>query len=382
MAQVLPNSIVLIVMKRMIELDVLRGFLLLMMVVNHSPTPLRSITDQPVGFFSTAEPFVFISALLAGLLFQKRREKSGFAAARAATLERALRIYRAHLITLFVVFAIGSLFLAEVPGIRYELNKFFDSPTFAVAGSVALLFQPPLLDILPMYVIFSLLTPLAFWVADRFSWRAVFATSLGVWALSQFNMREFLTAPIRDQAFVQIGPFDLFSWQFLWVTGLMFGRSLQQEKPILRFSRRTEAVLLMITIGFTLSRWTCAYFNVDASGTFWFLDKWHLGPLRLLDFFLVAWFAAKALPYLRRWREYLRPLSAVGQNMLPIFSTEVCLSIFVIGWISVRHHSVDAFATFLLLIQVVIAFVVGLLLEYWKARSEPARSLGAAPSAA
>jgi len=38
-------------MKRMIELDVLRGFLLLMMVANHSPSPLRQITDQPIGFF-------------------------------------------------------------------------------------------------------------------------------------------------------------------------------------------------------------------------------------------------------------------------------------------------------------------------------------------
>jgi hypothetical protein len=369
-------------MKRLVELDVLRGFLLLMMVVNHSPSPLRQITDQPIGFFSTAEPFVFISALLAGLLFQQRRDKLGFAAARAATLQRALRIYRAHLITLFVVFAVGSLFLAWVPGIRYILNKFFESPTSAVAGSMALLFQPPLLDILPMYVIFSLVTPLAFWIAGRVGWRAVFAASVGVWALSQFNVREFLTAPIRDQAFVQIGPFDLFSWQLIWIAGLMFGRSLQQGKPILSFSRRTEVILLLMAVGFTLTRWTCAYFNVDASGNFWFLDKWHLGPLRLLDFFLVAWFVAKAMPYLRRWREYLRPLSAVGQNMLPIFSTQICLSIFVIAWISVRHHSVDAFATFLLLMQVVIAFVVAHLLEYWKDRSVPGRSLRPAPTVA
>ncbi len=98
-------GVVLSVMKRMVELDVLRGFLLLMMVANHSPSPLRQITDQPIGFFSTAEAFVFISALLAGLVFQQRRDKLGFAAARAATLQRALRIYRAHLITLFVVFA-------------------------------------------------------------------------------------------------------------------------------------------------------------------------------------------------------------------------------------------------------------------------------------
>ena len=369
-------------MKRMVELDVLRGFLLLMMVVNHSPSPLRQLTDQPIGFLSTAEAFVFISALLAGLLFQKRRDKLGFAAARAATLQRALKIYRAHLITLFVVFAVGSLFLTWVPGIRYILSKFFDSPTSAVAGSVALLFQPPLLDILPMYVIFSLVTPLAFWIADRVGWRAVFATSAGVWALSQFNVREFITAPIRDQAFVQIGPFDLFSWQFLWIVGLMVGCSLEQGKPMFHFSKRAEIFLLLLAIGFTLSRWVSGYLNLDASANFWFLDKWHLGPLRLLNFFAVAWFVSKAMPYLRRWRDYLRPLSAVGQNMLPVFSTQICLSILVIGWISVRHHAVDAFATFLLFLQVVLAFVVAQLLEYWKDRSVAPRAVAAAPSAA
>jgi hypothetical protein len=371
-------------MKRMVELDVLRGFLLLMMVANHSPSPLRQITDQPIGFFSTAEPFVFISALLAGLLFQQRRDKLGFAAARAATLQRALRIYRAHLITLFVVFAVGSLFLTWVPGIRYILNKFFESPTSAVAGSVALLFQPPLLDILPMYVIFSLVTPLAFWIADRVGWRTVFIISAGVWLLSQFSLREFLTAPIRDQAFVQIGPFDLFAWQLLWIAGLMFGRSLQQGKSILYFSKRTEIFLLSLAIGFALARWTCVYLNINASAKFWFLDKWHLGPLRLLNFFVVTWFAAKAMPYLRQWREYLRPLSAVGQNMLPVFSMQICLSIFVAGWISIRHHSVHSFATILLFMQVVIAFGVAQLLEYWKDRdrSVALRAARPAPTAA
>jgi hypothetical protein len=44
-------------MKRLTELDVLRGILLLMMVVNHSPSSLRRFTDQPIGFFTTAEGF-------------------------------------------------------------------------------------------------------------------------------------------------------------------------------------------------------------------------------------------------------------------------------------------------------------------------------------
>jgi hypothetical protein len=68
-------------MKRFIEFDVLRGVLLLMMSIDHSPSSLRRFTDQPLGFFSTAECFVFVSAFLAGMLFRKRAEKLGFAAA-------------------------------------------------------------------------------------------------------------------------------------------------------------------------------------------------------------------------------------------------------------------------------------------------------------
>ena len=114
-------------MKRLVELDVLRGFLLLMMVVNHAPSPLRRITDQPLGFFSTAEGFVFVSAFLAGLLFQKRAETKGFAAARTATFLRAFRIYQAHLATVFFIFFFGKYINRSNVGIfkapDYDLNK-------------------------------------------------------------------------------------------------------------------------------------------------------------------------------------------------------------------------------------------------------------------
>src|SRR5271170_1020713 len=87
-------------MKRFAEFDILRGILLLMMIVNHSPSSLRRFTDQPLGFFTTAECFVFVSAFLAGMLFRKRAEKLGFAAARSFSLRRAWRIYGAHLVTI------------------------------------------------------------------------------------------------------------------------------------------------------------------------------------------------------------------------------------------------------------------------------------------
>ena len=153
-------------MKRFIEFDVLRGVLLLMMSVDHSPSSLRRFTDQPLGFFSTAECFVFVSAFLAGMLFRKRAEKLGFAAARSSSIHRAGRIYRAHLVTLSFAFVLGSFFLSELPGIRNLLDRYLMDPWAAIGGSLMLLFRPPLMDILPMYVLFSFLTTAAFEAAQ------------------------------------------------------------------------------------------------------------------------------------------------------------------------------------------------------------------------
>lgn len=102
-------------MKRFLELDVLRGVLLVMMVVDHSPSSLRLFTDEPLGFFTTAECFVFVSAFLAGLVFRKRTEKLGFAAARSSSIHRARRIYQSHLLTVGFAFILGSFFLPDFP---------------------------------------------------------------------------------------------------------------------------------------------------------------------------------------------------------------------------------------------------------------------------
>ena len=70
------------------------------------------------AFFRPQKVSYFVSAFLAGLLFQRRTEKQGFQAARAATVARAFRIYRAHLVTLVFTFVVGSFFLANFPESR------------------------------------------------------------------------------------------------------------------------------------------------------------------------------------------------------------------------------------------------------------------------
>jgi hypothetical protein len=318
-------------MKRFIEFDVLRGVLLLMMVVNHSSSSLRLFTDEPLGFFTTAECFVFVSAFLAGMLFRKRAEKLGFAAARSSSIRRAGRIYQAHLLTLGFSFVLGGFFLSEFPGIRNLLDHYLPNPWAAIGGSLVLLFRPPLMDILPMYVLFSLLTPVGFWAAERWGWKIVLLVSLSTWSIAQTYVRDLLVEASKGLPFVQLGPFDLLAWQLLWVSGLFIGQRFQGAKAILPASRPLRLLLWISAIAFLAWRWRSIALGSDPVTRTWLLDKWHLGPLRLINFFVAASVISGLLKHLNRWESPLRAFSLIGRHMLPVFCSQICLSVLLIG---------------------------------------------------
>ena len=53
------------------ELDALRGLFLVWMTLTHLPTRFSDFVNQPIGFVSAAEGFVFISALLVGRIYMR-----------------------------------------------------------------------------------------------------------------------------------------------------------------------------------------------------------------------------------------------------------------------------------------------------------------------
>jgi hypothetical protein len=42
-----------------------------------------------------------------------------------------------------------------------------------------------------------------------------------------------LLTAFKDLPFIQLGPFDLFAWQLLWVCGLFIGQRFQENKALL-----------------------------------------------------------------------------------------------------------------------------------------------------
>jgi hypothetical protein len=361
-------------MKRFIEFDVLRGILLLMMSVDHSPSSLRRFTDQPLGFFSTAECFVFVSAFLAGMLFRKRAEKLGFAAARSSSIHRAGRIYRAHLVTLSFAFVLGSFFLSELPGIRNMLDRYLMDPWAAIGGSLALLFRPPLMDILPMYVLFSLLTPAAFGAAQRWGWKAVLSVSLTAWIIAQTHVRDMLVTSSKNLPFVQLGPFDLLAWQLLWVGGLFIGQRFLENKSPLPMPYLLRPLSVLSAIAFLFWRWISITSGPDPVTQTWLFDKWHLGPLRLINFAIAASVTATFLKYLNRWEAPLRPFLLIGRHMLPVFCSQICLSVLLIG----RTESgltIEPITSALVICQLLTAPLFAWFLELRSVAKQPARPI-------
>ncbi len=128
------------------ELDALRGLFLVWMTLTHLPTRLSDVVNQPFGFVSSAEGFVFLSAMLVATLYihQAAEDSEGV---RSKLWKRALRIYGYHLIMLAMAFTIVAAFAEHThrAAIYNLLNFYLAHPFTAIIGSLLLIYCPPLL---------------------------------------------------------------------------------------------------------------------------------------------------------------------------------------------------------------------------------------------
>jgi hypothetical protein len=192
-----------------------------------------------------------------------------------------------------------------------------------VGSAVLLVYCPPLLDILPMYIIFLLATPIALYVGRRWSWKMVLIPSGLIWVLAQFGLRTAIHGHMVQSAGLKIplnemGAFDLLAWQFLWGVGLWIGAGNPGSVFKALTSKMTVIAALLVTTAFFLLRHPILHVQLD--GTLWsgLIDKWHLGPLRLLDFTCFAILFAVSRSWLARWLT-IPPLVSLGKASLEVF---------------------------------------------------------------
>ena len=329
-------------MTRQPELDALRGLMLLLITVTHVPTTIADRLSQPFGFVSAAEGFVFLSAFLVGGVYTKIALDKGPAVMRRGLWDRAAIVWAWHAAMLMFLFTvIAALGIAtDQAAIKNMIEFYMQQPVTALLASLALIYNPPLLDILPMYVLFMLASPLALTIGLRFrrwGWTWVAGLSVIVWVCAQFELdRAFfawLTSKTITVPLHQSGAFELSAWQFLWVFGLWLGASMHDGEKT-RFPPTLVFVALAIVIGCMVWRHAVgqAPFGARAELNLLF-DKWQLGPLRLINFFAIMVVVMHYGPRLARAARF-RFLEVLGNASLPVFCAHlvcVLLALALIG---------------------------------------------------
>lgn len=203
--------------KRDIRLDTMRGILLVVMTLNHLGVMW---TRQPFGFVSAAEGFILLSAFTYAIT--TKFDDASFSSLSRTAATRALRIYKYHVLLFLALLVV----VLAVPVYSTYFDKQFflksGSEIGTIAGAMLLVHQPMYLDILPMYIVFSLLSPVVLHALRRQQGMLVVLASLTVWGAGQlFNPMDVVADAFGMRG--SNGYFNLFSWQLLWVLGLYLG---------------------------------------------------------------------------------------------------------------------------------------------------------------
>jgi hypothetical protein len=321
-------------MPRRPELDALRGLFLVWMTLTHLPTRMSDVVNTPFGFVSSADGFVFLSAMLVSQIYL-RQSAGDPDVLRTKLWKRALRVYIYHVILLAVAFTV----VAAVAVTKHKtaltnlLDFYLAHPVVAVIGSLLLIYCPPLLDILPMYVLFLLLSPFVLFTAMKRGWTFVVCGSWLVWLTAQFGARVFvhnlvvrithLPIPLQET-----GAFDLFSWQWIWISGMWIGaRSAEGHNPLARITGKWVVLCAALCIFFICVRhhWLGPHITTEAFG--YTLDKWRIGPLRMVN--LIA--CAGVVYWLRKYVKMAisrEPFLTLGAASMEVFCTHL-LFVFV-----------------------------------------------------
>jgi len=331
-------------LERRPELDALRGLFLVWMTLTHLPTRFSDYTNQPIGFVSAAEGFVFISALLVGRIYM-RDSIDNATGVRVKLWKRSLQVYTYHLVMLTLVFTVAAAYALHThkAALTNLLNFYFAHPVVAVVGSVLLVYCPPLLDILPMYVMFLFLSPLLLSVARRYGWTKILAVSALIWLLAQFGLRDFVHNFVVQLTHLQIplqetGAFNLFAWQAVWVAGMWIGAcSAMEANPLNKipgWAVGVSAVACLFFIG-VRHGWLGSYLTQPALGIQ--LDKWQLGWLRIINLVTFTVVVYWMRPLLVRLIA-IEPFLTLGKASLRVFCAHL---FFVFVGLALLYQDVD-----------------------------------------
>ncbi len=301
--------------KRDLRLDLLRGFAVVVMVVDHfgGSSWLYLITGGNSFMVSGAEAFIFISGLVVGMVYGAIALKQGIRAAQIKALQRALTLYK-----LTVVLTLLFATLSIAVGLDWAKDVKVGNP-FIFAFDIATFRQTLYLTDIPlMYTLLMITAAGGLWLLCKGHTGLLLAGSFALWAAFQFDPQQVAVPwPITGNT-----TFNFAAWQFLFFIAMAIGyhrerlvRLLSQMPrwPYLLFSGLLLLWLVRLydTNGAFLAR-LIPGFDAQTFMSQFFL-KSSLAPGRLIASFIVFQFAYLAATL------FWKPIwSALGWLLLPL----------------------------------------------------------------
>ncbi len=303
----------------------MRGVMLVWIALTHLPTAASSWVNQPFGFVGAAEGFIFLSALFTGRIYFRIAEHDGYGAmtrklwVRTATLVRLPRTLAgfcvpggsAHCLprrSARTSQSAGFLFHRWGEASGYGSRPAHLSATFTRYPAHVHHFSDVHIDGHSAGAENRMETD----PVDIFRFLGTGPVRLSR-AEHTFMMRYIPTRiPINE-----MGSFDLWAWQFLWFVGVWLGvRWAQDNLSIETWARRAAIPAVVIAVFCFIMRRKLVH-GLELGAFEFLFDKWHLGPMRMLDFAAVAALLILSQPVTKA--AAIRPLVLLGQSSLQVF---------------------------------------------------------------
>lgn len=319
------------------RIDLIRGVALAMIFINHVPgTMFERLTSRNFGFSDAAEAFVLLAGISAALAYGRGARSGPLWRAAARPWARAWTLYLVHLMLSLAALGLAAGVMRFGGAPQLMLGDNFDAllrdPLGVFVGLPLMLHQFGYVNILPLYVLLLLAAPAALWLGVRRpGW--LLAGSVALWLAAGLSRVNLLTYPGLNGWFL-----NPFSWQLIFVAGLLTGLQLKQGQRLVPVHPR----LVALAAGYVALALVWALVPRVAAGGYALMgaladlgvprlfagfDKGHLELPRLLHVLALAYLLS-VLPGLARaaGAPGLRLLALMGRHALPVFALGTVLA--------------------------------------------------------
>ena len=362
--------------KRIDGIDFWRGLALLMIFIDHVPENVfQHVTLQNFGFSDAAELFVFLSGVSVALAYGTRFFDGETVGAVRAVLRRAFTIYWVQILISLLIIAIfvGAAALWNDNDLLEDADAVVSNPLQTTAATLALLHQLENANILPLYIVLLLMTPLLLALARRDD-RLMLAASAGIYLAARAFSLNLPTWPVEGTWW-----FNPIAWQLIFAIGIFAGRRLKRG-GIAYDARLFAACLAIVAIAAVVRTDALGYGSGLWQDVRDVLDcgKTNLGFARLVHFLALAYvvYHSGLTGLMRRTRAFL-PLCLIGHYGLPVFATGTVLSAMA-ELVETRSEALShqvAFGAAIVLGGILIHYLVARGVAAWRDKSRAQQSM-------